>query len=244
MRVRLNLVLDSVAALRQRRLSRLPDPLAMARLAEQAGIDGLTLRLRESRDEIHDRDVELIAQTVERPVNLRIALSDELLAVAARVRPARCCIVPEHRHDHAPGGGLDAARLASKLVAARRRLADLGIESAARIDPVIEQIDACVQTGLAAVELHCGAYSLASGEDARARRLEDLRAAGRAAATAGLNVYAGGGLAYDNITAVVQIGAVAEVRVGHAIIADALVSGLGASIVELRVLLSRGPSEP
>jgi pyridoxine 5-phosphate synthase len=240
----LNLVLDGVAALRQRRLSRFPDPLAMAMLAEQAGIDGLTLWLRESRTEVQDRDVERVAQAIECPLNLRIAATDELLAVAEDVRPARCCIVPERRHDHAPGGGLDATRLASMLATAGRRLAGLGIQSSARIDPVIEQAVACARAGLDAVELHCGAYALASGDGARAKRLEELRAAARAAAVDGLAVYAGGGLDYHNVVAVAQIGEITELRIGHAIIANALVVGLGASIAALTALLTSNASEP
>lgn len=243
-RVRLNVVLDSVAALRQRRLSRDPDPVAVALLAEQAGADGVTLRLRADRAEIQDRDVELVAGAVRGALNLRVSVSEELLGIAVRVNPARCCIVPEQRHDHAAGGGLDAVRLQKRLAEAARRLREAGIEVAARIDPDAEQVAACANAGLEAVELYCGAYSLATGDEALEKRLMSLRAAMHSAAAAGLNVYAGGGLHYGNVMAVAALGEIGELRIGHAIIANAVSIGLGASIAQMNPLLWRDGVKP
>ena len=237
--VRLSLVLDAVAALRQRRLARQPDPLAIALLAEQAGADGVTLRLRADRAEAQERDVERVAKAAPTRLNLRVAPSAELLDVADRTKPAQCCLVPEQRHDHAAGGGLDAVALRERLAQARGRLHEAGIEVAARIDPVIEQIDACAQAGLDAVELHCGAYALATDHDALGKRLSSLETAAKHAAAAGLTVYAGGGLDYRNVAPVVAVAEVVELRIGHAIVANALVAGIEAAVVRMSRLLER-----
>lgn len=237
-RVRLSLVIDGVAALRQRRLVRHPEPLAIALLAEQSGADGVTLRLRTDRAEIQDRDVELVVGAIGGHVNLRIGASDELLDIAARLRPARCCLVPERRHDHAPGGALDALRLRDEIAVAAQRLRDAGIEAAARIDPDGEQIDTCAAAGLDAIELNCAAYSLATESAALDKRLAGLSAAARQAASAGLKVYAGGGLDYRNVASVAALTAITELRIGHAILAHAIATGLGASIAQMRCLLA------
>ena len=237
-RVRLSLVLDGVAALRQRRLASGPDPVAVALVAQQAGADGVTMRLRTDRAEIQDRDVDLVAQLLHTVLNLRIGVEDSLIASAIRFRPARCCLVPEQRHDHASGGGLDAARLHGRLGEARQRLYDADIEVAARIDPELDQIDACARARLDAVELNCGAYALATSRDAVEKRLAALGAAARHAADAGLGVYAGGGLDYRNVTPVIAAAKIAELRIGHAILADALIHGVAASLGRMLALVA------
>jgi len=203
-------------------------------LAIEAGAAGVTLRLRADRAEVQDRDVELMAVRAIR-WNLRIGPSNELLGIAQRLAPPQCCLVPEQRHEHAPGGGLDVTRLQPQLAGAVAALRSANIEVAARIDPTLEQVDACVRAGFAACELDCGAYALTGAGVGRSKRLASLSAAANAATYAGLAAYAGGGLDYDNVAPLVlAVDAISELRIGQAILARALELGLARALAQLQ----------
>lgn len=233
--------IDHVATLRQARRTAYPDPLAAALRAERAGADSITVHLREDRRHIQQRDVELLRAALQVPLNLEMAVSEAMLALAERVRPAYCCLVPERREELTTEGGLDVAGQAQKIGAACARLAAAGIRAALFIDPDADQLRAAMDCGAPAVELHTGAYAMAAdaGEHERAaHELEQLRAGAKSAAAGGLLVHAGHGLNYDNVAPVAQLPELRELNIGHSIVARAVFDGLDAAVREMRRLLA------
>jgi pyridoxine 5-phosphate synthase len=236
MQIELGVNIDHVATLRQQRGTSYPDPVYAALQAEQAGADNITLHLREDRRHIQERDVRSLKGLLATRMNLEMAATEEMLALACEVRPADCCLVPERRAELTTEGGLDVRAGSRELRAACRRLADAGIRVALFVDPDPAQIDASAECGAAVVELHTGEYAEALGA-AQAQQLERLRTAARHAMARRLEVHAGHGLHYRNVAAVAAIAEITELNIGHAIIAQAVFEGLGPAVRAMRALM-------
>ena len=234
--IHLGVNVDHVATLRQARRTSYPDPLLAALLAEQAGADSITIHLREDRRHIQDRDVHLCRQALQTRLNLEMAASDAMLAIACEVRPADCCLVPERRAEITTEGGLDVVAQEPALQVACTRLAQAGIRVSLFIDPEPAQLDAAVRVGAPVVELHTGAYADAAG-DQRAPELERIQRAAVYAAALGLTVNAGHGLNYHNVQPIAAITPIVELNIGHAIVARAVFSGLTAAVAEMKQLM-------
>jgi len=231
--IALGVNIDHVATLRQARRARYPDPGHAALAAEQAGADNITLHLREDRRHIQDADVEALAPLLQTRMNLEMALTDEMIAIARRIKPADCCLVPERRAEVTTEGGLDVVGQASRLRESCALLAASGIRVALFIDPDPAQIEATARIGAPVVELHTGRYCESTGVSA-AGELERLRAGARLAATLGLEVHAGHGLHYQNVQAVAAIPEITELNIGHAIVARAVFTGLADAVRDMK----------
>ena len=228
--------IDHVATLRQARGGRSPDPLLAALVAEQWGADGITLHLREDRRHIQDRDVRALRTALQTRMNLEIAATPEMIAIALEVQPRDVCLVPERRTELTTEGGLDVAGRLAAIADACRRLTTGGIRVSLFIDPDAAQVDAASRAGAPVVELHTGAYAEAQGEE-RGRELARLAEAARRATAAGLVANAGHGLDYHNVQPVASIPELAELNIGHAIVSRALMSGLGRAVAEMKRLM-------
>jgi pyridoxine 5-phosphate synthase len=228
--------IDHVATLRQARRARYPDPVHAALAAELAGADSITLHLREDRRHIQDHDVLALRGLLQTRMNLELAVTDEMLAIAAAVRPADCCLVPERRLEITTEGGLDVTAQAPRIADAAARLTAAGVRVALFIDPERRQIEAAHRADVPVVELHTGAYADARGA-AAATELERLRSAARIAASLGLEVHAGHGLTYQNVQPVAAVREIVELNIGHALMAQALFVGLPAAVREMKALM-------
>jgi pyridoxine 5-phosphate synthase len=234
--IALGLNIDHVATLRQQRHTRYPEPVQAALLAELAGADNITLHLREDRRHIQERDVQLLAGLLSTRMNLELAATDAMIDFACGIGPADCCLVPERRAELTTEGGLDVVAGGATLRAACARLGGAGIRVALFIDAQPAQIEAAVAARVPVIELHTGGYADASGA-AQARALEQLRDAARFAASRGLEVHAGHGLNYHNVTPVAAIAEIVELNIGHAIIARALFDGLAAAVGDMKAMM-------
>jgi len=234
--IALGVNIDHVATLRQARRAREPDPVHAALAAEQAGADSITLHLREDRRHIQDQDVRTLRGLLQTHMNLEMAVTDEMLAIAAEVRPADCCLVPEKRTELTTEGGLDVAGQLERVRAAAARLAAAGIRVSLFIDPDAAQVEAAHRSGAPVVELHTGAYAGATG-GRRATELQRLQSAARRAAGLGLTVHAGHGLDYHNVQPVAAISELVELNIGHAIMARAVFTGLAAAVRDMKSLM-------
>ena len=241
-RVLLGVNIDHVATLRQARGTIYPDPVQAAFVAEQAGADGITIHPREDGRHIQERDVRLLAQTLQSRMNLEMAVTKRMLALAEEVKPAACCLVPEKREELTTEGGLDVAGQEDHIRAAVTRLASVGAEVSLFIDPDRTQIDAAVRTGAPVIELHTGAYADAETPAEAQAELERIRDAAAYAAGLGLIVNAGHGLHYHNVEAIAAIPQMNELNIGHAIIARAVFSGLADAVRDMRALLEKARS--
>jgi pyridoxine 5-phosphate synthase len=228
--------IDHVATLRQARRARYPDPVHAALAAELAGADSITLHLREDRRHIKDQDVLALRGLLQTRMNLELAVTEEMLAIAAAVRPADCCLVPERRLEITTEGGLDVAAQATRVGEATARLTAAGVRVALFIDPELRQIQAAHAAAAPVVELHTGAYAEARGA-AAATEFERLRSAARFAASLGLEVHAGHGLNYHNVQPVAALREIVELNIGHALVAQALLVGLPAAVQEMKALM-------
>jgi len=228
--------IDHVATLRQARRGHEPDPVHAALAVEQAGADCITLHLREDRRHIQDRDVRALRGLLQTRMNLEMAVTEEMLAIAAEVRPADCCLVPEKRTELTTEGGLDVAARLAPIRDASAQLAAAGIRVALFIDPDAAQIEAAARAGAPVVELHTGAYAVASGA-ARATEFERLASGARLAARLGLTVHAGHGLDYHNVQPVAALAEVVELNIGHAIVSRAVFTGLAAAVRDMKALM-------
>jgi pyridoxine 5-phosphate synthase len=234
--IALGLNIDHVATLRQQRHTRYPEPVQAALLAEQAGADNITLHLREDRRHIQERDVQLLAALLGTRMNLELAATGAMIEFACAVRPADCCLVPERRAELTTEGGLDVVAGGAGLRAACARLDGAGIRVSLFIDAHEAQIEAALAARVPVIELHTGLYAESSGA-AQARELERLREAARFAASRGLEVHAGHGLNYHNVTPVAAIAEIVELNIGHAIIARALFDGLAAAVGDMKAMM-------
>jgi pyridoxine 5-phosphate synthase len=228
---------DHVATIRQARHTRYPDPEAAALHAEQNGADSITIHVREDRRHIQERDLELLQQMTQTRVNLEMAVTDAMLGVAVRARPADCCLVPERREELTTEGGLDVVAQQSRIRDVCDRLHAHGIRVSLFIDPDRAQLDASAESGARVVELHTGAYADADGAAARGRELERIVTATRYAAQLGLRVHAGHGLNYHNVQDVAAITAIVELNIGHSIVARALFDGFGGAVAKMKNLM-------
>jgi pyridoxine 5-phosphate synthase len=228
---------DHVATLRQARLSPYPDPVHAALAAELAGADSITVHLREDRRHIQERDVETLKTVLQSPLNLEMAVTDPMLEFAAGLRPEYCCLVPERREELTTEGGLDVAGAAERVGAAVRRLAASGIRVSLFIDPDDAQIRAAQESGSPAIELHTGRYADAPDPVRRRQELDRIAAAARRAAGLGLIVNAGHGLNNRNVSAIAAIPEIAELNIGHSIVARAVFTGIGEAVREMKRLM-------
>jgi pyridoxine 5-phosphate synthase len=229
--------IDHVATLRQARGTRYPDPVEAAQVAERAGADSITLHLREDRRHIQDRDVFLLREIMLTPMNLEMAVTDEMIGVATKARPAYCCLVPERREELTTEGGLDVVGERSRVARACERLAEAGIRVSLFVDAEAAQLKAARECGAPAVELHTGAYADAVTAHERERELGRLREAARIGADLGLQVNAGHGLNYQNVAAVAALPELRELNIGHSIVARAVFTGFEEAIREMRRLM-------
>ncbi len=236
-RVLLGVNIDHVATLRQARGTRYPDPVQAAFIAEQAGADGITIHPREDARHIQVRDVRMLADTLQTRMNLEMAVTEAMIQLAEEVKPEACCLVPEKREELTTEGGLDVLAQEDTIKDAVARLAAVGAEVSLFIDADYEQIDATIRTGAPVIELHTGGYADAETPAEQARELERIRDAAAYAAGKGLIVNAGHGLHYHNVEAIAQIPQMNELNIGHAIIAQALFSGLEGAVRDMKQLL-------
>ena len=244
--VRLGLNIDHVATLRNARGAARPDPIRAAKLAIEAGADGITAHLREDRRHIRDEDIRRLMAEVEAPLNLEMAATEEMTAIAVRARPHACCIVPERREEITTEGGLDVAGGHNTLAPMVRRLLDAGIRVSLFIDPEPGQIDAAFALRAPVVELHTGRYCeawLAGDAAATLRELERLASAAELARDGGIEVHAGHGLDYDTATHLAAFPQVRELNIGHFIIGEAVFEGLSRAIARMREAIAEGVAQ-
>jgi pyridoxine 5-phosphate synthase len=235
--IELGVNIDHVATLRQARLTRYPEPLQAALEAERYGADGITAHLREDRRHIQDRDIRMLKETVQTKLNLEMAMTEEMVAIAETVRPQDCCLVPERRAELTTEGGLDVASQVSTTQWAVERLSAAGVRVSLFIDPEPEQLEAAARAGTPVVELHTGTFANAVDADARARELERIEAGVAKAHALGLRVHAGHGLDYFNVEPIAALSGIKELNIGHAIVARAVFDGLGPAVAEMKRLM-------
>ncbi|MDT8406548.1 MAG: pyridoxine 5'-phosphate synthase [Methylococcales bacterium] len=226
--------IDHVATLRQARGTRYPDPLQAAWIAEQAGADSITAHLREDRRHIQDTDIERLNAQIHTKLNLEMAATEAMVSIAERTRPWACCLVPERREELTTEGGLEVAGQEKRLRPLIQRLLAAGIEVSLFIDPEHQQIEAAAALSAPVVELHTGAYADAPDHATRNHELDRLRNAAAAGQKYGLKVNAGHGLNTYNVEAICHIPQISELNIGHAIIAQAVFSGLAATVHQLK----------
>jgi pyridoxine 5-phosphate synthase len=228
---------DHVATVRQARGTNEPDPVTAAALAELAGAEGITVHLREDRRHIQDRDVEILCQTVQSRLNLEMAATDEMVAIALRLRPDCVTLVPEKRQELTTEGGLDVLGQSVHLRPRIAALQAVGIVVSLFVDPVRGQIEAASQVGANCIEIHTGSYCEAKDVDSRAIELEKIAEAIRVGQQCGLGVNAGHGLNYRNIAPVVALGGIEEYNIGHSIVSRAVLVGMERAVREMVELI-------
>ena len=235
-RLRLGVNIDHVATIRNARGGDHPDPVRAAEIVARCGGDGITAHLREDRRHIRDEDLARIQAATDLPLNLEMAATDEMVAIALRHRPHAACIVPERREERTTEGGLDAAGQHNRLAPIVSRLSDAGIRVSLFIAPEPRQIEAALRLRAPVVELHTGEYAHAEGED-KARELARLADMAALAAKNGIEPHAGHGLTYDNVQPAAAIPQLAELNIGHYLIGEAIFTGLEASVLRMRELM-------
>lgn len=234
--------IDHVATLRQARGTRYPDPVHAALQIEQAGADSITLHLREDRRHIQDRDVYLLKERMLTRMNLEMAVTDEMLAIACDVKPEDCCLVPEKREELTTEGGLDVIRYQAEITDGCTQLAAAGIKVSLFIDADLEQIDAAKRCGAPVIEIHTGHYADAENIEKQQQLLNEITVACEHADNIGLQVNAGHGLNRQNILDIASLQLIRELNIGHAIIADSVFMGLEKTVVEYKRLMKESRS--
>ena len=237
-RLRLGVNIDHVATIRNARGGVHPDPVRAAKLAAEAGADGITAHLREDRRHISDDDIRRLRREIDLPLNLEMAPTEELLQIALTHRPHAVCLVPERREERTTEGGLNVIGTGNWMTPYVRRLTDAGIRVSIFIEPNRAQLEAARDIGAPVVELHTGSYSHAEGEGL-AKELDRLVQSARAAADLGLECHAGHGLTFDNVGPVAAIPNVVELNIGHFLVGEAIFSGLDSSIRRMRAAMDR-----
>jgi pyridoxine 5-phosphate synthase len=228
---------DHIATLRQARGTRYPDPTQAALLAEQAGADSITVHLREDRRHIQDADLPILQALLQTRMNLELAVAPDIIAIACRIRPADCCLVPERRAELTTEGGLDVSRHFDAVTDACSQFRAHGIRAGLFIDADERQIEAAVRTGAPVIELHTGGYADATTGEQRAAELFRIASAARLAAAAGLEVHAGHGLNYHNVGPIAAIAEIVELNIGHALVARAVFTGMAAAVADMKRLM-------
>ncbi len=229
--------IDHVATLRQARGTRYPDPIQAALVSEQAGADAITLHLREDRRHIQDRDVFMLKDILQTRMNLEMAATPEMLEIATRVRPQDCCLVPEKREELTTEGGLDVAGNLSYLKDYCATLAEAGVRVSLFIDADPRQLNAAAETGAPVIEIHTGHYADAQNSTEAGRELSRIIDATALGLSLGLQVNAGHGLDYHNVSAIAAIQGLSELNIGHAIISRAVFTGLDEAVREMKRLI-------
>lgn len=233
----LGINIDHIATLRQARGTTFPDPVHAAAVAELSGADGITVHLREDRRHIQDRDVRVLRETLQTRMNLELAATEEMIAIACDIKPEYVCLVPEKREELTTEGGLDVVGQLDKIKAAVEKLSAQGILVSLFIDADKEQIDAAVAVGAPYIELHTGAYADAETEPAQQAELKKIAAGASYAANAGLIVNAGHGLHYHNVQPIAAIPEMFELNIGHSIIARAAFDGLATAVKDMKAIM-------
>jgi len=229
--------IDHIATLRNARGTHYPDPVHAADIAERAGADGITVHLREDRRHINDRDVRLLAQTINTRLNLEMAVTDEMVNIAREIKPVFCCLVPEKREELTTEGGLDVVGGFDKVKAATEALMDAGIKVSLFIDTDLRQIEAAHNTGAEYIEIHTGHYADATNEEQALAELAKIAKGVTHGHNMGLKVNAGHGLHYHNVKPIAALPEIIELNIGHAIIARAAFDGLHTAVADMRRLM-------
>jgi len=233
----LGINVDHIATLRQARGTNYPDPIYAASVAEHAGADGITIHLREDRRHIQDRDVHVLKQTLHTRMNLEMAVTEEMLAIACEVKPEFCCLVPEKREELTTEGGLDVVGQLEKITEAVEQLSAVGTKTSLFIDADKKQIDAAVASKAPYIEIHTGHYADAPNEVEQQRELARLIEGIEYAHKKGLKVNAGHGLNYFNVKPIAAIPEIIELNIGHSIIARAVIDGLDKAVRDMKRLM-------
>jgi len=241
-KLRLGVNIDHVATIRNARGGRHPDPIRAARVAADAGADGITAHLREDRRHISDDDIRRLTEEIDLPLNLEMAATEEMLAIALAHRPHACCLVPEKREEVTTEGGLDVAVGHRHLRPFIARLKDAGARVSLFIDPEPVQLSVAQALGAPVVELHTGRYAETQGAE-REMELRRLTEAAALAARLGLECHAGHGLTFDNVGPVAAIASVVELNIGHFLVGEAIFGGLDSSIKRMRALMDQARAD-
>ena len=239
--MKLGVNIDHVATLRQARRGDEPDPVAAAKICEQAGADSIVCHLREDRRHILDADVKTLRKTVTTRLNLEMALHRDIIDTALRIKPDQCTIVPERRQEVTTEGGLDVIRYFKKIRTAAGELQRRGICVSLFIDPDKDQIIKAAETGVPMIELHTGCYANSRTKRAIQQQLDKISAMTRFARDLGLSVNAGHGLNYTNTAAVTRITGIEELNIGHSIISRAVTAGLTQAVKEMLSIIRTAP---
>ena len=241
-KLRLGVNIDHVATIRNARSGVFPDPVRAAKLASAAGADGITAHLREDRRHIRDDDIRRISEELDKPLNLEMAATEEMLEIALRYKPHATCIVPEKREEQTTEGGLDAIGGHNHLLPYVRQMSGAGIRVSLFIEPERAQLEAAVALGAPVVELHTGTYAELDGH-AKSTELARIAVAAAHAEAIGLECHAGHGLTYDNLAPVASITNVVELNIGHFLIGEAVFSGLDNAVRRMRSLMDKARAE-
>lgn len=241
-KLRLGVNIDHVATIRNARGGDYPDPLRAAKLAAKAGADGITAHLREDRRHITDTDILRLCDEIDLPLNLEMAATEEMLAIALRHKPHAACIVPEKREERTTEGGLDVVGGFDKLKPMIAQLSDAGVRVSLFIEPDVEALDASKALGAPVVELHTGAYCDVAPGAERDAEFERISTAAAHAEILGLECHAGHGLTYDTVKPVAAIKTIQELNIGHFLVGEAIFIGFDASIREMRRLMDEARS--
>jgi pyridoxine 5-phosphate synthase len=234
--LRLGVNIDHVATVRNARGGPTPDPIRAALIAQAAGADGITAHLREDRRHISDEDIARLSRDLEIPLNLEMAATEEMLAIAIKARPHAACIVPEKREERTTEGGIDVVNHFARLKPVVSALSAAGIRVSMFIEPDRKQLDASRELGAPVVELHTGAYANAKGAE-QEKLLKHIRNAAEFGADLGLEIHAGHGLTYENVVPVAAIPHIRELNIGHFLIGEAIFCGLTDSVQKMRRLM-------
>jgi pyridoxine 5-phosphate synthase len=238
--LRLGVNIDHVATIRNARGGKHPDPLRAARMAVDAGADGITAHLREDRRHISDEDIERLVREIDRPLNLEMAATEEMLTIALRHKPHAVCLVPEKREERTTEGGLDVAAGHNTLAPYVRELAAAKIRVSLFVEANPVQLAVAKALGAHVVELHAGAYCDAHADGdfvERDKILTRLKAGAKEAARLGLEVHAGHGLSFETVGPVAAIPELVELNIGHFLVGEAIFTGFDASIRRMRQLM-------
>lgn len=226
--------IDHIATLRNARGTQYPDPVHAAEIAERAGADGITIHLREDRRHIKDRDVRILRETIQTRMNLEMAVTDEMVDIALKIRPEYVCLVPEKREELTTEGGLDVKGQLEKIKNATQKLSEAGIKVSLFIDADREQIDAAKACEAPFIELHTGHYADAETEQDQQDELKKIAAAASYASDLGITVNAGHGLTYHNVAPIAALPELYELNIGHSIIGRAVFDGLEKAVVDMK----------
>lgn len=236
--IKLGVNIDHIATLRQARGTIYPEPVHAAKEAELAGADAITMHLREDRRHIQDRDIEIVNNIVETRLNLEMAVTDEMVAIATNLHPADCCLVPERREELTTEGGLDVISQEDRIKDACTQLGSAGIRVSLFVDADQNQIDAAKRTGAPVIEIHTGHFASAGNESIKNQELSKIEQAIRHGLDAGLQVNAGHGLSYHNVQTIAGLPGISELNIGHAIVAQAVFTGLGKAVADMKRLIN------